>query len=907
MSSPCSPKTKFTPFISSIQKMALYETKARIFLVGSNNTQTKFRVLKIDRTEPKTLVVIDDHVEYSHQEIRDLLSMIDMGNRPRPRNNLGFSKTVSAFGIVGFVRFLEGYYIVLITKRRRIAVIGYHTIYKIEDTTMVYIPNESVRIHHPDEARYVKLFQSVDLSSNFYFSYSYDLSHTLQYNLSPPKEIRSTFEGIPQESALTEPGSNVVLGVKAHPNYKFVWNSFLLKPVESVFHADWILFVIHGFVGQSNISLFGKSLYLTLIARRSNKFAGTRFLKRGANYEGDVANEVETEQMVHDASVSGFQQGRYTSYVQLRGSVPTHWSQDISKMVPKPPILLDLSDAFSQTAAEHFNQLLRRYGSPVIVLNLVKKREKKRHEGLLTEEYLKDITYLNQFLPPMHQIQYIGFDMARLNKLKEANVMSRLADIASIAVSRTGIFRSFPPLHVHRLWPTQSKPEEEMESKFRDYFQQLQNSGLYVGRQTHRRQVGVTRVNCVDCLDRTNTAQFALGRCALAYQLYALGVVSTPHVEFDSDCVRMLEELYEDHGDTLALQYGGSQLVHRIKSYRRIAPWTSQGNDIMQSLSRYYSNTFSDADKQNAINLFLGVFNPQDSRIPIWEQQSDAHLHRGNPFNLKMAMSYTQWWDANMLRYLPLPYDEVIKSCSSIVPVSPLEVMVDGYYEFYRPFEFTVVSDLFGVTISHSVRDFMPNNCGTDFSPFAVRVRPGKRREELSSKNALALRNPSLTGQSSTSSTASGTSTESEDSSDDEIKPFQPKSEEKADKIPEKKPSSEGLTFAALLPSMKEVYGTDIHPPHRNDIGIYRKYANMAISSCIQPDLPSGKTATYKRLMLVQQSAFTIDNTLQVTTPFVGKSSLDVYFNYCFKGRKCPLSINPSDLNLYRRYASGKT
>lgn len=70
----------------------------------------------------------------------------------------------------------------------------------------------------------------------------------------------------------------------------------------------------------------------------------------------------------------------------------------------------------------------------------------------------------------------------------------------------------------------------------------------------------------------------------------------------------------------------------------------------------------------------------------------------------RMAMSYTQWWDANMLRYLPLPFDEVIKSCSSIVPVSPLEVVVDGYYEFYRPSEFTVVSDLFGVTISHSVR-----------------------------------------------------------------------------------------------------------------------------------------------------------------------------------------------------------
>jgi hypothetical protein len=70
--------------------------------------------------------------------------------------------------------------------------------------------------------------------------------------------------------------------------------------------------------------------------------------------KGDVANEVETEQMVHDASVSGFDQGRYTSYVQLRGSVPTHWSQDISKMVPKPPILLDLSDSFSQTAGRDY-------------------------------------------------------------------------------------------------------------------------------------------------------------------------------------------------------------------------------------------------------------------------------------------------------------------------------------------------------------------------------------------------------------------------------------------------------------------------------------------------------------------------------------------------------------------------
>jgi hypothetical protein len=68
--------------------------------------------------------------------------------------------------------------------------------------------------------------------------------------------------------------------------------------------------------------------------------------------QGDVANEVETEQIVHDSGVSSLMCGHFTSFVQLRGSVPAHWSQDISKMVPKPAITLDLSDPFAETAGK---------------------------------------------------------------------------------------------------------------------------------------------------------------------------------------------------------------------------------------------------------------------------------------------------------------------------------------------------------------------------------------------------------------------------------------------------------------------------------------------------------------------------------------------------------------------------
>lgn len=64
----------------------------------------------------------------------------------------------------------------------------------------------------------------------------------------------------------------------------------------------------------------------------------------------------------------------------------------------------------------HFNELLKRYGSPIIILNLVKKREKKKHESQLSEQFNSAVNYLNLFVPPVHQIQYVSFDMARINK-----------------------------------------------------------------------------------------------------------------------------------------------------------------------------------------------------------------------------------------------------------------------------------------------------------------------------------------------------------------------------------------------------------------------------------------------------------------------------------------------------------
>lgn len=103
----------FHSFARSVQKIVVYETKSRFFVVGSNPEQTKFRVLKIDRTEPKELIIIDDKIIYNEKEIRDLLTMIDVGNRSKVGQKMGsgFNKAVSSYGIIGFVRFLEGLFI----------------------------------------------------------------------------------------------------------------------------------------------------------------------------------------------------------------------------------------------------------------------------------------------------------------------------------------------------------------------------------------------------------------------------------------------------------------------------------------------------------------------------------------------------------------------------------------------------------------------------------------------------------------------------------------------------------------------------------------------------------------------------------------------------------------------------
>jgi hypothetical protein len=163
---------------------------------------------------------------------------------------------------------------------------------------------------------------------------------------------------------------------------------------------------------------------------------------------------------------------------------------------------------------------------------------------------------------------------------------------------------------------------------------------------------------------------------------------------------RMLIDLYEKCGDAIAQQYAGSQLVHRVDTYGKNT-LASQSRDMMHTISRYYSNAFTDAEKQCGINLLLGYFEPSKSiGINLWDLQTDCYLHDHyimQPW--KIPKNYIDWIDSKTFGCLPAAIDQEFKSLASFAYVEKVkeksEPRVNSFDNFYKPFELTAFHEIF--------------------------------------------------------------------------------------------------------------------------------------------------------------------------------------------------------------------
>jgi hypothetical protein len=220
---------------------------------------------------PLSEFLTEDPNVYSQEEIQDMLDMIHDGNRQHRADRApgdasgqggGLKPIVKAYGIVGFIRFLDCYYLTLITRRAKVGSIGGNGIYTIK-TTETFPIKAAERVPgstsdmdiHADpssvllsmwnrgkrsvglgltnreiaELRYQGLYQVVDLTKNFFFSYTYDLTRSLQENF-----LSTTSQPFPP------------------PPFKdmYAWNHFLTRELEgctnSLTSFHWVMPIIHG-------------------------------------------------------------------------------------------------------------------------------------------------------------------------------------------------------------------------------------------------------------------------------------------------------------------------------------------------------------------------------------------------------------------------------------------------------------------------------------------------------------------------------------------------------------------------------------------------------------------------------------------------------------------------------------
>ncbi|XP_069148403.1 phosphoinositide phosphatase SAC2 isoform X4 [Solanum lycopersicum] len=592
-------------------------------MIGWDNSRTIWKVLKIDRSESTELLIHEDPTIYSEREYLDLLSRIHEGNKPTG----GLKFVCLCYGIIGFIKFLGAHYLLVITERREIGKIRGHVVYAITESEMFPVPNSTVlskMTYSKDENRYLKLLRKMDLTKDYFFSYSYHIMLSFQKNLSNSKSGVAIYETM------------------------FVWNEFLTREIHNQLqNTKWTVALVYGFFKQATFKISSQDFILTLIARRSRHYAGTRYLKRGVNEKGRVANDVETEQIVFEDVPEGSPFGA-TSVVQNRGSIPLFWSQETSFLNVKPDIILSRRDFKFEATKLHFEDLAQRYGNPIIILNLIKTFEKRPREMILRAEFANAIEFLNKDLPEDERLRFLHWDINKRPRIKAKMALLRLGDVAANALELTGFLHcqlipTSRTEELQKLSPTSCDDRgdhvkedlDEMDVEMDNECDKLR--GAYCVKVSSV-QNGVLRTNCVDCLDRTNVGQYAYGLVALSHQLHALGFVDIDNINIDSHSplAQELMQIYEEMGDTLALQYGGSAAHNKIFSEMR-GQWkaATRSQEIIRSVQRYYRNACMDPAKQDAINVFLGHFQPQEGGPALWELNADQHYdvrkHGSNP------------------------------------------------------------------------------------------------------------------------------------------------------------------------------------------------------------------------------------------------------------------------------------
>ena len=143
----------------------------------------------------------------------------------------------------------------------------------------------------------------------------------------------------------------------------------------------------------------------------------------------------------------------------------------------------------------------------IVVVDLVKQSEKREREVIVGNEFRNAIDYINQHIDDGHKILYCALDYSHISKHRNLNVSSSLNDVATWSVNQTGFFCSSPQWKIIEGGNIEPFDNGSDNGDGERLFNKRLGSILFFPME----QMGILRTNCIDCLDRTNVAQFSAG------------------------------------------------------------------------------------------------------------------------------------------------------------------------------------------------------------------------------------------------------------------------------------------------------------------------------------------------------------------------------------------------------------
>ncbi|PIA15008.1 DNase I-like protein [Coemansia reversa NRRL 1564] len=313
-----------------------------------------------------------------------------------------------------------------------------------------------------------------------------------------------------------------------------------------------------------------------LISRSSSMRSGMRFLTRGVDDEGGVANEVETEVILMTPKLT-------MSHVQVRGSVPVFWTQEGFQLGSHRVRITRSAKATLPATKRHFADLLDRYKC-VNAVNLLKQHSTSSDYGRI------------EAADPAMIANGAGSSEADLGKFYRMMVDSMELPQALISYTAFDYNTEVKGGRYDRV-STLVRQLAPMLKSYK-YFLVDNDSDMVLSFQH-----GVQRTNCIDCLDRTNLVQSVLSRGVIGEFMVETDIL--PRYTMDAT-IDGLAGMWSANGNAISRLYTGTGALRSDVTTSGKSGWAGFFSDASKSLSRLMQNNFQDRGKQNVIDTLLG-------------------------------------------------------------------------------------------------------------------------------------------------------------------------------------------------------------------------------------------------------------------------------------------------------------